>query len=255
MMTATTVHGSLLAHDPSAWALWEKLRGLSFDRGSGPNTFAARLASEQGWSAEFTGRVIEEYRRFLLLFALEQRREKAPLGSSENAPAVRIVPSAVVDKVWHLHLLYTQSYWGTLCQDILGASLHHQPADGSPGEAGTLDEVYRANMEAYRTTFGELAPGDIWPAPPGTPPPGLPLDAVLDRTSGPSKHQKRYLLFGGILVAMAILILSGKARSLNTDELAGAMALTGGVVIAMGACICLFVAMVLDGKNRAAAGL
>lgn len=160
-MNASTFQSGILAHDPQGAALWEKLCGLSFDRNAGPNTFAARLASEQGWSAEFTSRVIEEYRRFLLLFAMEQRREQVNPAIPGVVPPVRIVPSAMVDKAWHLHLLYTQSYWETLCRDILGEPLHHQPASGSPGESATFDEVYQVNMENYRATFGELAPNDI----------------------------------------------------------------------------------------------
>ena len=250
----------MVAHDPQARVLWEKLRTLSFDHGTGPRTFATRLASEQGWSAGFTSRVIEEYRRFLLLFALVQRREQAIRVPAGNPPVVRIVPSAAVDKAWHLHLLYTQSYWGTLCQDILGAPLHHQPADGSSGEEVALDEIYRVNMEAYRTTFGELAPSDIWPTPKGMPPPGMPLAEVLER-AGPaldSGRWGRYLVLAGVLAPLLILgLLVGKEFP-SLDGVTGALEMAVVIVVTVCACICLLVGLVLgserSGRRRSVDG-
>ena len=177
-MNVSTDPGGALARDPQLAALWAKLRRLSFDSGTGPRTFAARLASEQGWSAEFAAQAIEEYRRFVLLFALEQGRVLGNQAADGSQPTVRIVPSAVVDKVWHLHLLYTRSYWEALCRDLLGAPLHHLPADGSGGEAALLDGVYRHTLESYRRVFGQLAPESIWPMPEATLPPPIAAGSV-----------------------------------------------------------------------------
>ena len=44
--------------------LYERIRKFRFDPDGATATFAGRLASENGWSAKFTARVIEEYRKF-----------------------------------------------------------------------------------------------------------------------------------------------------------------------------------------------
>lgn len=245
----TSFQNGILAHDSQARALWEKLRGLTFDRGDGSNTFASRLAREQGWSVAFTGRVIEEYRRFLLLFALERRKEKTTRASPGEPPAVRIVPSATVDKAWHLHLLYTQSYWETLCRDILGEPLHHQPASGSSDEAGTLDAVYHASMEAYRTTFGELAPSDIWPVAKGTPPPGTPLAEVLGSATPASRSSRLPLFLPAGILALLLLIPLLKWGTLNIDSVMGALAVACGLLIAVCACAALFVGAIRSAER------
>ena len=149
--------------DPQAARLWQRLRTLRFDGGTGPRTFAVRLAQEQGWSAAYTARAVEEYRRFLLLFALEEKSQREVGGQPGQEPGVQIVPPATVDKVWHLHLLYTRSYWEELCQGILGLPLHHLPADGTTGDAAALNTVYRQTLASYRRVFGVDAPADIWP--------------------------------------------------------------------------------------------
>jgi hypothetical protein len=154
-----------LAQSPEEFAIWEKIRCFPFDSGDGPHTFAIRLAREQSWSASFTTLAIGEYRRFLLLFALEQRRQKDVPTEPGHRPGVQFVPSPAVDAVWHLHLLYTKSYWDVLCHDILNAPLHHLPADASAGEAASLDQAYRGTLAAYQSTFGSPPPASVWPSP------------------------------------------------------------------------------------------
>ena len=74
--------------------------------------FAKRLSRENGWSIHYTARAIAEYNRFVYLAAVSP---------------TPVTPSEVVDKVWHLHLLYTRSYWQGLCAEVLGRPLHHDP--------------------------------------------------------------------------------------------------------------------------------
>ncbi len=228
--------GGLLARDPQASTLWERLRHFSFDRGDGPRTFARRLAEEQGWSAEFAARAIEEYRHFLLLFALGDKEGAGAFA----APSVRIVPSAVVDKVWHLHLLYTESYWGTLCGEILGRPLHHQPADGSGGEATSLGTLHQANMETYRTTFGKEPPADIWP---GTHPARvfpaartIPVGVILTLLAGATAIGLGFCLNAGWtpeggyawMVALCALSVVGFVAGLYIDGQSATAAGSGG---------------------------
>lgn len=110
--------------------------------------FAARLAREHGWTRRFADRVVREYLRF------------AALAVGRENP---VCPSEQVDAAWHLHLTYTRSYWKRFCGDVLGQPLHHDPTRGGAAEAGKHRAMYAATLAAYRETFGEAPPADIWP--------------------------------------------------------------------------------------------
>jgi hypothetical protein len=43
-----------------------------------------------------------------------------------------VSPSPIIDKAWHLHLLYTKEYWSDFCPNILGFNLDHSPHTGDP---------------------------------------------------------------------------------------------------------------------------
>jgi hypothetical protein len=112
--------------------------------------FTARLAREQGWPHVFAGRVVEEYKRFIALAMLAGHP---------------VTPSEQVDQAWHLHLVYTESYWQRLCRDTLGRELHHQPTQGGAEEGGKFTDWYGKTLASYRRIFGAEPPVDIWPAP------------------------------------------------------------------------------------------
>ncbi|MEN3942638.1 TIGR04222 domain-containing membrane protein [Prosthecobacter sp. SYSU 5D2] len=133
---------------PEIQALWEKLERFQFHPNPVVLDFATRLARENGWSHAFAARVIIEYRRFLLL----TQRAGHP-----------VTPSEEVDQAWHLHMVYTRSYWETLCRDILGRPLHHEPTAGGPDEGAKFHRQYERTLESYARLFGQSAPADIWP--------------------------------------------------------------------------------------------
>ena len=91
--------------------LFTKIKTFAFDKPGTKFTFAQRLARENGWSIEYTNRVIEEYRKFIFLAVVAEHL---------------VTPSEQVDRVWHLHLTYTRSYWNEFCPNVLGQPLHHQ---------------------------------------------------------------------------------------------------------------------------------
>lgn len=115
---------------------------------SGPLTFAARLARENGWPVAFAERVVREYQLFMLLAV------------TAGHP---VCPSEEVDEAWHLHLTYTRSYWKDFCANTLGQPVHHEPTRGGPAEASKHLRMYEATLSAYRGAFGEEPPRDIWP--------------------------------------------------------------------------------------------
>jgi hypothetical protein len=129
-------------------ALWARLAAFPLDDRPAVLTFVRRLAKEAGWSSDYTGRVIDEYRRFLFLATV----------AGHTA-----VPSEQVDQAWHLHLTYTRSYWGRLCRETLGRQLHHEPTRGGSGEQAKFIALYDETLASYRRFFGVEPPADIWP--------------------------------------------------------------------------------------------
>lgn len=130
--------------------LWRELAAFAFDADAAKKPFSARLATEAGWSQEFTTRVLEEYRRFLFL----------------SCVAGHVVcPSESVDAAWHQHLTYSRSYWIDLCQQTLQRPLHHDPTTGGPAESRHHWDLYQQTLASYRRIFGEEPPRDIWPLP------------------------------------------------------------------------------------------
>jgi hypothetical protein len=111
--------------------------------------FSQRLARENGWSRHYAIRVIVEYKRFCYL--------AMTTGHS-------VSPSDEVDQAWHLHLLYTRSYWDDFCGEVLGRPLHHGPTRGGPDESAKFRDAYERTLSSYQRVFGSLPPPDIWPA-------------------------------------------------------------------------------------------
>ena len=129
-------------------ALWPKIRDFTFDADD-ELPFSARLARENGWSPEKTSLAIEEYRRFLYLVCV--------------SPSP-VTPSEVVDQVWHLHLLYTRSYWLMLCGVVLGRQIHHEPTRGGAREREKFHRQYHDTLELYRAEYGSEPPARAWPS-------------------------------------------------------------------------------------------
>jgi hypothetical protein len=124
----------------------------NFDIDGGPVVlpFVRRLARENGWSLNFAGRVIREYKRFALL---------------AKVTGGMVSPSDSIDQAWHLHLLYTISYWKRFCGDVLDMELHHFPSRGDSVEDEKFRDCYARTIANYERYFGESPPPDIWPDP------------------------------------------------------------------------------------------
>lgn len=130
--------------------LYERIRAYPFDQKGSLLPFSARLARENGWSRAYTARVITEYRRFVFLAVVAGHP---------------VAPSDQVDQAWHLHLLYTKSYWKRFCNETLNTPLHHDPTEGGPEERDKFRRWYEKTLESYRAIFGQDPSVDIWPRP------------------------------------------------------------------------------------------
>jgi uncharacterized protein (TIGR04222 family) len=126
--------------------LWAKLLAFDLD-GAAQFSFSKRLARDNGWPAIFAQRTALEYKRFLYLAA------------TCGHP---VTPSDEVDQAWHLHLVYTRSYWDDLCGQVLGFPLHHGPTKGGAAEGHKFRDWYAQTLRSYQTAFGTAPPADIW---------------------------------------------------------------------------------------------
>ncbi|MBC8042831.1 MAG: hypothetical protein IAF08_05225 [Rhizobacter sp.] len=131
-----------------ATPLWTRLCGYSLDAVGAELPFSRRLARDNGWTHSKALRAITEYKRFVYL-AL--------------TAAHPVTPSDEIDQVWHLHLLYTDSYWNEFCAAVLQSPLHHTPTDGGNREGKKFYDWYERTKHAYATTFGIAPPEDLWP--------------------------------------------------------------------------------------------
>lgn len=129
-------------------ALWERLESFDIGTGDEPVSFARRLARENAWSTGHAERVVREYLRFVFLCA------------ESGHPCT---PSDAVDQAWHLHLVYTWSYWNELCP-LLPHPLHHGPTKGGATEDAKHRDWYARTLDRYRRLYGEEPPVDVWPA-------------------------------------------------------------------------------------------
>ncbi len=128
--------------------LHSRLQEFVFDLPGTELPLVARLARENGWTRRYADRVLAEYRRFVYL------------GATCGHP---VTPSDEVDQAWHLHMLYTESYWERMCGEVLGFAFHHGPTRGGKAEGAKFNDWYVATLEAYRREFGSEPPADIWP--------------------------------------------------------------------------------------------
>jgi len=128
-------------------ALWARLEAFSLDEPGAALPFSRRLARENGWAPAYARRVIDEYKRFVFL-AMEAGH--------------MVSPSEAVDQVWHLHLVFTESYWQRMCGEVCGRRLHHHPTKGGGSEARKFDAHYAQTLASYRRFFGAEPPADIW---------------------------------------------------------------------------------------------
>src|SRR5437764_7950218 len=119
--------------------LYQRINDFSFDPPGTRRSFGRRLAEENGWDAAFARRVLDEYKKFAFLAVVAGHP---------------VAPSDAVDQAWHLHLLYTRSYWEHFCPEVLGRPLHHGPSRGDPAERRSFHDWYAQTLASYERFFG-----------------------------------------------------------------------------------------------------
>jgi uncharacterized protein (TIGR04222 family) len=127
--------------------LWGKIQNFNPDDPASTFPFSKKLAKENNWSPAFTGKAIEEYKKFIFLCCI------SPTGAS---------PSPIVDEVWHIHLTYTDNYWNRFCKKILNKEIHHYPSKGGEEKEKHVN-WYNETLKLYESVFDAKPPADIWP--------------------------------------------------------------------------------------------
>ena len=92
----------------------------------------------------------KEYRRFLTL--------------KQMYPGVSLVPSKLVDQVWHAHILDTRAYRED-CNTVFGRFIDHYPYFGIYGEDDqqALQDSFNQTIELYERHFGPYPDDTVHP--------------------------------------------------------------------------------------------
>ena len=130
--------------------LYQRIQDFPLDTIDSVYPLSRRLSWENRWTRYYAQRVIEEYKKFVFLAVVAGHP---------------VTPSEQIDQVWHLHLIYTRSYWDDFCPNVLGRSLHHGPTRGGQQENEKYLDGYEKTLDSYERIFGYPAPIDIWSRP------------------------------------------------------------------------------------------
>jgi len=105
-------------------------------------------APEEGeaWSEEKLDLAEQEYRRFMALCLAY--------------PDEAIVPCALVDQMWHQHILDTAAYRDD-CDRVFGHFYDHYPYFGlnGPEDAANLERAYDITLTLYELNYGPTPEG------------------------------------------------------------------------------------------------
>tara|TARA_R110000868_G_scaffold365598_1_gene628482 strand:+ start:360 stop:875 length:516 start_codon:yes stop_codon:yes gene_type:complete len=129
--------------------LWNRIKNFEISDPIAEFSFSDRLSRENSWTLEYSLRTILEYKKFMFLICVSEH----PL-----------TPSGQIDQVWHLHLIYTVSYWTDFCKNTLNKFVQHGPTKGGETEKAKYNNWYEATKELYISKFEKDPPIDIWPS-------------------------------------------------------------------------------------------
>lgn len=127
--------------------LYQRIQEFSLDEVDAAFPLSQKLARENGWTAQYTQRVMNEFKKFMFLAVFAGHP---------------VTPSEQVDQVWHLYLTYTHSYWNEFCAKVLQKPLHHNPTRGGVSEYQKFYKWYTNTLISYERFFDQPPPSDIW---------------------------------------------------------------------------------------------
>jgi hypothetical protein len=127
--------------------LFQNIQAFDLDDPKAIVPFSKHLAKENRWGLKYAQKAIEEYKKFIFLKLVSDHH---------------VIASRQIERVWHLHLVYTHSYWNCFCLKVLGMPLHHEPIDLNFYEPSLKIEDYKQTLIGYHNWFGKQPPANIW---------------------------------------------------------------------------------------------
>ena len=130
--------------------LWDFITENFGGADASTQAFASKIARKLGWSKKFALKAITEYKKFIFLGIVSD---------------FSVTPSAIIDQVWHEHLLFTKAY-REFCNDVIHYEFDHSP-ELVPmiDQTGTFNAQYLDTIALYKTEFGINPPYNIWAVP------------------------------------------------------------------------------------------
>lgn len=92
-----------------------------------------------GLSSSQAVEAVELYKQFWVLLA--------------RYPQMPLVPPAIVDRIWHLHILDTRRYRED-CLFLVGEFVDHQPHRGEISESGEVEDAWTLTLVLFEHCFG-----------------------------------------------------------------------------------------------------
>jgi hypothetical protein len=167
---------------------WIEIEKFDFEGDSEEYSFTTRLAFENSWTIKFTLLAIVEYKKFMYLASITNDS---------------VSPSAIVDIVWHQHLIFSESY-NSFCE-LLGKKINHIPSTHKKEQKETFSLAKGHTTRLYQAVFGDQ-PKIIWEAEDVLK--TIPLEVLVFFNSNESKLRVRVLLC--VLFATATFIWSNQ---------------------------------------------
>lgn len=106
-------------------------------------------STEATWTEQLCDFAEIEYKKFLTLKMLY--------------PKVSLVPSKLIDKFWHEHILDTKSYAAD-CDKLFGHFIHHYPYFGIYGDEDqqALQASFESTVALYESHFGKYPTNKLY---------------------------------------------------------------------------------------------
>jgi hypothetical protein len=144
-LTKTIQSTTLTLHENLYLQLNSQVVALNFEKLKWKLTQSA----EATWLPELCDFAELEYRKFLSL--------------KKWYPKLSLVPSKLVDKFWHEHILDTQSYTND-CEFLFGFYLHHYPYFGIYGDKdqSKLQNSFDETVAVYEQHFGAFPSNELY---------------------------------------------------------------------------------------------
>lgn len=111
---------------------------------------------------EIVAHYADSYRLSLDTARAHERELKRYLALRALDPDAVYGMVGVVDKLWHVFILFTKDY-ARFCGEAVGFFVHHTPRTSSDGLEGSPYDAYARTLAAYERVFGEPAPREFWP--------------------------------------------------------------------------------------------